>query len=162
MKEDRKYEDYRWGEPPPSKRQFGYAVSLGVRLKDGMNRFQVSDAIDRLIAAKSPATREQLQAIRRLGGTLPREITQAEGEAILDLLERVVLKCRHCRAPVAIDDQECLACGAKQPRRKFRIAFNRKGQPILRKPRTFLGSLARLIIAVALILLIVNLIISRL
>lgn len=136
MPRGKKYEDYRWGQPPPSKRQFGYAVSLGVPVKEGMNRFQLSEAIDDVVAAKSPATREQLRAVARLGGILPRKISQAEAEAVLDVLEcDILLECRGCRASVAPHDLRCSMCGAKQPRHKFRIAFDHKGRPCVKKPR---------------------------
>lgn len=152
MPRGKNYEDYRWGQPPPSKRQFGYAVSLGVSVKNGMNRFQLSEAIDDVVATKSPATREQLRAIARLGGILPRRISQAEAEAILDVLECDILReCRGCHASVAPNDLRCSVCGAKQPRRKFRIAFDRKGRPRVKKPRRFFRSAVLLLILLGLL-----------
>jgi hypothetical protein len=42
----RKYEAYRWGDPPPTTKQFGYAMHLGIRLRNGMTKWDVSRAID--------------------------------------------------------------------------------------------------------------------
>lgn len=42
----RKYHGYRWGEPPPTTKQFGYAMHLGITLRNGMTKWDVSAAID--------------------------------------------------------------------------------------------------------------------
>ncbi|NLG44804.1 MAG: hypothetical protein GX547_16300 [Phycisphaerae bacterium] len=47
--EPRKYELYRWGDPPPTTRQFGYAMHLGIRLQNGMTKWDVSRAIDAIL-----------------------------------------------------------------------------------------------------------------
>ncbi|QDT57264.1 hypothetical protein Pan44_53320 [Caulifigura coniformis] len=75
----RKFEEYQWGEPPPSKKQFGYAVSLGVQLRDGMTKSAVSDAIDERKAAAEELRleRENLPAIYsriKWGSPPPRRI----------------------------------------------------------------------------------------
>jgi len=34
----RTYDAFSWGDPPPTKKQFGYAMSLGAQLSDGMTK----------------------------------------------------------------------------------------------------------------------------
>ena len=41
-----RYEDFRWGKPEPTRKQFGFAMSLGVPVKNGMTKWTMSNAID--------------------------------------------------------------------------------------------------------------------
>lgn len=46
------YDDFRFGDPPPTPKQFGYAMHLEVRIRNGMNKWDVSDAIDEALSKR--------------------------------------------------------------------------------------------------------------
>lgn len=46
------YEDFRFGDPLPTRKQFGYAMRLEVPIKNGMTKWDVSEAIDRALAKR--------------------------------------------------------------------------------------------------------------
>lgn len=108
-----RFEDFRWGDPPPSRKQFGYAMSLGAQLRHGMNKWMVSDAIDEAIEAQrggEPATKEQLRTIREHHGVLPRAVTRGEARRIIEFLEDYALPCPFCGIEVMASDDACCAC----------------------------------------------------
>jgi hypothetical protein len=41
-----RYDDFDFDDRPPTHKQFGYAVSLGVEIEDGMTLDEMSEAID--------------------------------------------------------------------------------------------------------------------
>ncbi len=43
------YDDFKWGDPPPSRKQFGYAMHLGAEVRHGMSKWMLRDAIDEAI-----------------------------------------------------------------------------------------------------------------
>ena len=54
------YDDFTWSDPPPSRKQFGYAMHLGADVRNGMTKWTISDAIDEAIEHQSsgePATK---------------------------------------------------------------------------------------------------------
>ncbi|MFV0444911.1 MAG: hypothetical protein ACK5Q5_15165 [Planctomycetaceae bacterium] len=51
------YDSFRWGDPPPTKKQFGFAVRSGLPLRDGMTSVDVSDGLDALSAPGRKAQR---------------------------------------------------------------------------------------------------------
>ncbi len=109
----RTFEQFKWGDPPPSKKQFGYAASLGVPISDGMTRWSLSTAIDETIneqRSEEPATKEQLLEIRALKGQLPRAITRGEACRVIAVLDDGVFACPHCGGEVFAMDEECCEC----------------------------------------------------
>ncbi len=109
-----RYEDFRFGDPPPSRKQFGYAMALGVVVEDGMTKWMLSDAIDEAIEslrAAEPATKEQLQTIKSYHGVLPRAVTRGEARQIIEFLEDYTFPCPFCKAEVLATDDECCGCG---------------------------------------------------
>jgi len=67
----RNYEDFRFGEYPPSKKQFGYACSLGIEIKDGMTNYDLSDEINKAIL------------IRELGITVTKKMDDRQIERMI-------------------------------------------------------------------------------
>ena len=59
----RTYSDFRFGDPAPTRKQFGYARSLGVRIVDGMTKEEVSIAIDTAL----PPTADDLKEAAHFG-----------------------------------------------------------------------------------------------
>lgn len=108
-----KFESFRWGEPPPTRRQFGYAVALGVKLSNGMTKDSVSEAIDQVLADREPATAEQLQMISGLRGELPRQISRSEANAVIEFLEDYDWNCPFCGELIFAGDVSdcCGNCG---------------------------------------------------
>jgi len=109
-----RYEDFKWSDPPPSRKQFGYAMSLGAQLRHGMSKWMVSDAIDEAIerqGAGEPAAKEQLRTIKKYHGVLPRAVTRGEAQRIIDFLEDYALPCPFCGIQVMATDDACCACG---------------------------------------------------
>ncbi|MBX3448204.1 MAG: hypothetical protein KF777_01520 [Planctomycetaceae bacterium] len=80
----RKYEDYRWGKPAPTARQFGYACSLGIPLRNGLTKGDLSRLLSEA-EQKQPPTEEQLEDAKELGLKVPRGISKG---ALDDLLEK--------------------------------------------------------------------------
>ena len=68
---NRKYEDFRFGEYPPSKKQFGYARSLGIEIKNGMTNYELSRKIDNAVL------------IRELGLTITRKMDDKQIERMI-------------------------------------------------------------------------------
>ena len=121
-----KYEDFRWGDPAPTRKQFGFAMSRDVALCDGMTKLDVSDALDALDEAEEagqPATKDDLSAIREYHGKLPRKVTQGEAEQIIDALENYNFPCPFCGTEVSAMDDECWSCSKSFRRLKIPIQF---------------------------------------
>jgi hypothetical protein len=107
------YDDFKWGDPPPSRKQFGYAMHLSAELRHGMTRWTVSDAIDEAIErhrSGEPATKKQLQTIKEFHGVLPRAVTRGEANQVIEFLEGYSLPCPFCGVEVCADDKSCCAC----------------------------------------------------
>jgi hypothetical protein len=107
------YEDFEWGDPPPSRKQFGYAMSLGGELRHGMTKWIVSDIIDEAIEeqrSSEAATKEQLRTIQKYHGVLPRAVTRGEARDIIEFLEGYTLPCPFCKIEVWATDNRCCAC----------------------------------------------------
>jgi hypothetical protein len=107
------YQDFEWGNPPPSRKQFRYAMSLGAEVRHGMTKWMLSDAIDEAIEQQrsgEPATREQLRTIRAYHGVVPRAVTRGEARRIIEFLEDYSLPCRFCGIEVVATDDACCAC----------------------------------------------------
>lgn len=109
----KKYEDVAWGEPPPTVRQFGFAKSLGVEFSDGMTKRHVSEAIDRALNDQQAPTKVQLDEIAAMHGVLPREISRAEADDVIEFLSGYGFRCPACREDVCCaGDDTCPLCGA--------------------------------------------------
>jgi hypothetical protein len=108
------FEDFRFAEPLPTKKQVGYALSLGVQVCNGMNRVTLSDAItdatERLRSA-GPASREQLADIKKMHCVLTRAVSYGEATTLIEHLEQVTIECPKCGIPNCSDDQRCCSCG---------------------------------------------------
>ena len=118
------YDTIRWGDPPPSRKQFGYAVQLGAQLRDGMTRWMLSDAIDEAIEKQrddEPATREQLRTIKEYHGVLPRSVTRGEAKRVIEFLEDHYQPCPFCGIDVFATDEQCCACNKNLSRMKIPI-----------------------------------------
>jgi hypothetical protein len=123
----RKYDDVAFGDPPPSPKQFGYAMSLGVEIKDGMTKWMMRDAIDEAIEHQrdgEPANQEQLREIQKMHGALPRAITRGEARRVIEFLEDHTLPCPFCGIPISAFDQSCCACNRSLRRMKIPIAID--------------------------------------
>jgi hypothetical protein len=118
------YGDFKWGDPPPSRKQFGYAMHLGADIRHGMTKWMLSDAIDEAIEQQrsgEPATKEQLQTIKEYHGVLPRAVTRGEANRVIEFLEDYYLPCPFCGIEVCATDDECCACNKKLGRMKIPI-----------------------------------------
>lgn len=105
------YDEFKWGDPAPTTKQYGYARSLGVQLKHGMSRSDVSDAIDYALNDQKPATKSQLREITKMHGILPREVSAAEANDVIEFLSGHTYRCPHCREDVCCaDDTSCSLC----------------------------------------------------
>jgi len=110
----KQYDDFKWGDPPPSQKQFGYAMHLGAAVRNGMTKWMMSDAIDEAIEQQrsdEPATKEQLKTIREYHGVLPRAVTRGEAKRVIEFLEDHSLPCPFCRIQICATDDACCACG---------------------------------------------------
>ena len=108
-----RYEDFVWGDPPPSRKQFGYAMPLGAEVRDGMTKWMLSDAIDKAIEQQrsdEPTTKEQLLTIKKYHGVLPRAVTRGEANRVIEFLEDYYLPCPFCGIEVCATDDVCCAC----------------------------------------------------
>ena len=108
-----RYDDFDFGDPPPTRKQFGYAVSLGVDIEHGTTKHDVSDAIDYAKTGDQPATEDQLATIREYHGVLKRAVTRAEADQAIEFLEDHYMPCPFCRSDICATDDECCACGRK-------------------------------------------------
>lgn len=118
------YEDFKWGDPPPSRKQFGYAMHLGAEIRHGMTKWMLSDAIDEAIEQQrsgEPATKDQLRTIKEYHGVLPRPVTRGEANRVIAFLEDYYLPCPFCGIEVCATDDECCACNKKLGRMKIPI-----------------------------------------
>lgn len=118
------YEDFKWGDPPPSRKQFGYAMHLGADVRHGMTKWMLSDAIDEAIEEQrsgEAATKDQLRTIKEYHGVLPRAVTRGEANRVIDFLEDYYLPCPFCGIEVCATDDECCACNKKLDRMKIPI-----------------------------------------
>ena len=103
------YEQFRWGNPPPTKKQFGYAISLGVELQHGMTK----DSISRAIGDLKPATADQLEMIANLHGKLPRKISETEADDVIAFLSDHDYACPFCGEMILAGNASecCMMCG---------------------------------------------------
>ncbi len=118
------YEDFKWGDPPPSRKQFGYAMHLEAEITDGMTKWMISDAIDEAIEEQrsdEPATKDQLRTIKEFHAVLPRAITRGEANEVIEFLEDHYLPCPFCRIQICATDDQCCACNKKLNRMKIPI-----------------------------------------
>ena len=118
------YDDFKWGDPPPSRKQFGYAMHLGADIRQGMTKWMLSDAIDQAIEQQrsgEPATREQVQTIKEYHGVLPRAVTRGEANRVIEFLEDYYLPCPFCGIEVCATDDDCCACNKKLGKMKIPI-----------------------------------------
>ena len=109
----RAYEKFRFGSPPPTRKQFEYAISLGVDIRDGMTKWMVSEAIDQAIEiqrADEPASEAQLREIQKYHGVLPRRVTRGEAHRIIEFLEDHTLPCPFCGIEIFASDLACCGC----------------------------------------------------
>jgi len=118
------YEDFEWGNPPPTRKQFGYAMNLAADVTNGMTKWMISDAIDEAIEQQrsdEPASKEQLATIREYHGDLPRTVTRGEATRVIEFLEDYYLPCPFCRIEICATDDECCACNKKLRKMKIPI-----------------------------------------
>lgn len=118
------YEDFKWGDPPPSRKQFGYAMHLGANVRHGMTKWMMSDAIDEAIEHQrsgEPASKEQLQTIKKYHGVLPQAVTRGDAKRVIELLEDYYLPCPFCGIEVCATDEQCCACNKKLHKMKIPI-----------------------------------------
>jgi hypothetical protein len=120
----RKYDEFAFGDPPPSSKQFGYAMHLGIPIEDGMTKWMMSDAIDEAIERQrdhEPAAKEQLQQIQELHGILPRTVTRGEARRVIEFLDNHSLPCPFCGIDVCAYDRSCCACNRSLKRMRIPI-----------------------------------------
>jgi hypothetical protein len=133
----------RFGDNPPTYRQFAYAVALGVKLKDGVTFKSISSLIDKAkvrdrrpkkadrpsdeeveiiykaIVGRGPTLASMLKTIQDYHGVLPRKVSPEEAQRIIEFLEDHYLPCPFCGIEICATDDECCACGKSL--RKMRI-----------------------------------------
>ena len=133
----------RFGDDPPTARQFAYAVALGVKLKDGVTFKSISKLIDKAKAAaqrpkkanrpsdeeveviyyallnRGPTLASMLKTIEDYHRVLPRKVSREEAQRIIEFLEDHYLPCPFCGIEICATDEECCACGKSL--RKMRI-----------------------------------------
>jgi hypothetical protein len=133
----------RFGDNPPTARQFAYAVALGVNLKDGVTFDSISKLIGKAkasahrpkkadrpsdeeveiiyhaISDKGPTLASMLKTIEDYHGVLPRKVSAEEAQRIIEFLEDRCLPCPFCGIEIFATDDECCACGKSL--RKMRI-----------------------------------------
>lgn len=107
------YDDFKWGDPPPTTKQFGYTKSLGIQIHDGMTKWTISDEISDATGENEPAEMDQLEIIKEYHGVLPRKITRKEADDIIEFLEDYYLPCPFCNEEICAVDDECCACSRK-------------------------------------------------
>lgn len=118
------YDDFKWGYPPPSRKQFGYAMHLGAEVRHGMTKWMLSDAIDAAIEQQrsgEPPTKEQLEKIKEYHGVLPRAVTRGEANRVIEFLENYYLPCPFCKVEIAATDDVCCACNKSLRKMKIPI-----------------------------------------
>jgi len=118
------YDDFKWGDPPPSRKQFGYAMHLGADVRNSMTKWMLGDAIDEAIEQQrsgEPATKEQLQTIKEYHGVLPRAVTRGEANRVIEFLEEYSLACPFCGIEILATDDVCCACNRTLRRMKIPI-----------------------------------------
>lgn len=116
------YADFTWGTPPPSLRQFRYAMHVGADIRNGMTKWMMSDVIDEVIEQQrsgEPASKDQLQIIKEYHGVLPRAVTRGEANRLIEFLENYSLPCPFCGIEICAIDDECCACEKKLARMKI-------------------------------------------
>lgn len=137
------FANLRFGDNPPTARQFAYAVALGVKLKDGVTFKSVSTLIDKAkasahrpkkadrpsdeevaviyhaISDRGPTLASMLKTIQEYHGVLPRKVSAEEAQRIIEFLEDHYLPCPFCKIEICATDNECCACGKSL--RKMRI-----------------------------------------
>ncbi len=133
----------RFGDNPPTARQFAYAVRLGVKLKDGVTFNSISKLIDKAkasahrpkkagrpsdeeveiiyhaISDRGPTLASMLKTIEDYHGVLPRKVSPEEARRIVEFLEDHCLPCPFCGIEICATDDKCCACGKSL--RKMRI-----------------------------------------
>lgn len=108
------FDDIKWGTPPPTRNQFAYGTLLGVRMRDGMTKERMSEAIEEArerLREEEPASEDQLKLIAQFHGVLPRELTRTEADRVIQFLEEYQLPCPFCRHEVFAMDDSCCECG---------------------------------------------------
>lgn len=118
-----KFEDYRWGDPPPSKKMFGYACSLGAPIKHGMRKYDVSRAIDLYKDETIPADKTQRAELRKLKIEVPKDLTAGQAERALDLLNRCFFQCPKCKRSFSPWENKCDSCRADLKTYRVRIVL---------------------------------------
>jgi hypothetical protein len=137
------FANLRFGDNPPTARQFAYAVALGVLLKDGVTFNSISKLIDKAktsahrpkkagrpsdeeveiiyhaISDRGPTLASMLKTIEDYHGVLPRSVSPEEAQRIVEFLEDHYLPCPFCGIQICATDDECCACGKSL--RKMRI-----------------------------------------
>ncbi|MBX3438007.1 MAG: hypothetical protein KF861_10990 [Planctomycetaceae bacterium] len=118
-----KYDDYTWADPPPTKKQFGYAVSLGVPLRDGMKGPEVSRGISDVKDESEPADAGQRQELRKMHAEVPRKLSSGQAERAGEVLHHALIVCPACRKDNDTYVKKCDWCGASFKEVKIRLVF---------------------------------------
>lgn len=108
------FDDVKWGSPPPTRNQFAYGTLLGAQMRNGMTREQMSEAIEEAqerLRKEEAASEDQLKLIAQFHGVLPRQLTHAEADRVIQFLEQHQLPCPFCRNQVFAMDDSCCECG---------------------------------------------------
>lgn len=141
------FANLRFGDNPPTPRQFAYAIALGVKLKEGVTFKSISRSIDKAkasgqrpkkkadrpsdeeveviyhaISDKGPTLASMLKTIEDCHGVLPRQVSPEEARRIIEFLEDHYLPCPFCGIEICATDDKCCACGKSL--RKMRIPIN--------------------------------------
>jgi len=76
-KRKKHYEEFNFGHPPPTAKQFDYASSLGIEISDGMTKYSISEDIGNVrleralgLITKRKVTSEELSKIRNITPSL--------------------------------------------------------------------------------------------
>ncbi len=85
-----RYEQFRWGQPAPTPRQFGYACALGIPIVNGLTK----DALAKLVNAAEdqrdgeiPPTKKQIEHAQALRIPVPEGITKKGLRELIDAAE---------------------------------------------------------------------------
>ena len=113
------FADVHFGKDCPTENQFSYALHLGINV-DKKTFKSISTAIDKAkasgkqrkpievdnededvlyqyLVANSPASSDYMEELKELHADLPRPITNAEAEEIIEFLENHHINCPYCR-----------------------------------------------------------------
>lgn len=81
---------------------------------DGMTKQTLSEAIEEAqerLRQEEPASEDQLGLIAQFHGVLPRQLTHAEADRVIQFLEGYRLPCPFCRHELFAMDDSCCECG---------------------------------------------------